>query len=166
MNTQERIPMRAGPRRRDRFWISAGGAGLLAGLAAIALAVPAMQVDPMCPVSQQPCDPKVSFDFHGGRVWFCCPKCRQIFEDNPAAYAAAGHLQMVLTRQFVQRACPLDGAPVAAGVQVDVGGVNVGFCSDACHSRVENAALEDQVRLVFSNLGRGFAPVRVAAPRR
>jgi YHS domain-containing protein len=139
MNTQERIPMRAGPRRRDRFWISAGGAGLLAGLAAIALAVPAMQVDPMCPVSQQPCDPKVSFDFHGGRVWFCGPKCRQIFEDNPAAYAAAGHLQMVLTRQFVQRACPLDGAPVAAGVQVDVGGVNVGFCSDACHSRVENA---------------------------
>jgi YHS domain-containing protein len=158
--------MRAVPRRRDRLGISAISAGLLATVAAIALAVPAMKVDPMCPVSQQPCDPKVSFDFHGGRVWFCCPKCRQMFEDNPAPYAAAGHLQMVLTRQFVQRACPLDGSPVAAGTQVDVGGVNVGFCSDTCRSRVEKAALENQVQLVFGNLGRGFAPVKAAAPRR
>ncbi len=134
--------------------------------AAVALAVPAMKVDPMCPVSQQPCDPKVSVDFHGGRVWLCGQKCRLLFEENSAPYAAAGHLQMVLTRQFVQRACPLDGAPVRAGKPVEIGGVDVGFCSDACRSRIEKAALEDQVLLVFGNLGRGFVSVKAAALRR
>lgn len=73
---------------------------------------------------------------------------------------------MVLTRQFVQRACPLDGAPVRAGKPVEIGGVDVGFRSDACRSRIEKAALEDQVLLVFGNLGRGFVSVKAAAPRR
>lgn len=158
--------MRFGAGSGRRHGRSLLAAGLLAAVAAVALAVPAMKVDPLCPVSQQPCDPKVSLDFHGGRVWFCCRKCKQAFEDDATPYAAAGHLQMVLTRQFVQRACPLDAAPLAAGTQLDVGGVDVGFCGDACRGRVSNATLEDQVELVFGNLGRGFVSVKTLAPRR
>lgn len=150
-------------RRHGRSLLAAW---LLGAVAAVAPAVPAMKVDPLCPVSQQPCDPKVSLDFHGGRVWFCCRKCKRAFEDDPAPYAAAGHLQMVLTRQFIQRNCPLDGGPIAAGTQLDVGGVDVGFCGDACRTRVANAALEDQVELVFGNLARGFVSVKTLAPRR
>jgi YHS domain-containing protein len=142
------------------------GASLLSAVATNALAVPAMKVEPICPVSRQPCDPKISQDFHGGRVWFCCQKCKQSFANDPAPYAAAAHQQMVLTRQFVQRACPLDGGPVAAGTRIDIGGVDVGFCCDACRSRAEKASDDDQVQLVFGNLGRGFISVKAAAPRR
>ena len=129
--------------------------------AVLAVAAPAMKIEPICPVSQQPCDPKVSVDFHGGRVWFCCQKCTQVFADDSSAYAAAAHQQMVLTRQFIQRACPLDGAPVMAGTPLDVGGVDVGFCSDACRARVEKATVADQTQMVFGNLSRGFVSVKV-----
>ncbi len=134
--------------------------------AAVAVAVPAMKIEPMCPVSAEPCDPKVSLDFHGGRVWFCCKKCKQAFESDPTRYTPLAHQQMVLTRQFVQRACPLDGAAVAARTKLDVGGVEVGFCSDACRTRINQAAVDDQTRLIFGNLGRGFAPVKTMAPKR
>jgi YHS domain-containing protein len=135
-------------------------------VAAAALAVPAMRIEPLCPVSDQPCDPKVSLDFHGGRIWFCCKKCKQAFEAEPARYTALAHQQMVLTRQFVQRACPLDAAAVAAGTQLDIGGVEVGFCSDACRSRVNEATVDEQTKLVFGNLGRGFVSVKTLAPKR
>lgn len=134
--------------------------------AAVAVAVPAMKIEPMCPVSAEPCDPKVSLDFHGGRVWFCCNTCKQAFEADPSPHTPLAHQQMVLTRQFVQRACPLDGAGVAAGTKLDLGGVEVGFCSDACRTRINQAAIDDQTRLVFGNLGRGFAPVKPLAPKR
>lgn len=153
--------------QRRKAWVyPVGGGCLLAAMAAVALAVPAIKVEPFCPVSEQPCDPKVSLDFHAGRIWFCCRECKQTFEDDPAPYTAAAHHQMVLLRQFVQRACPLEGAPVAAGTKLDIGGVEVGFCSPACRSRVEKAAVADQLQLVFGNLGRGFVSIKAVSPRR
>lgn len=134
--------------------------------AAAAMAVPAMKIEPLCPVSDQPCDPKVSLDFHGGRIWFCSKPCRQAFEADPARFTALAHQQMVVTRQFVQRACPLDGAALAAGTQLEIGGVDVGFCSPACRERVNAATVDEQTRLVFGNLARGFISVKTLAPKR
>ena len=134
--------------------------------AAVAVAVPAMKIEPLCPVSSHPCDPKVSLDFHGGRIWFCCKECRPAFEADPARFTALAHQQMVVTRQFVQRACPLDGAALAAGTQLEIGGVDVGFCGDACRDRVNAATIDDQTRLVFGSLSRGFVSVKTLPPKR
>ena len=41
----------------------------------------------MCPVlTDQPVDPTIFTDYQGKRVWFCCPKCRRTFLENPEPY--------------------------------------------------------------------------------
>ena len=45
-----------------------------------------------------------------------------------------------------------------AGTQLDIGGVEVGFCCPNCKGKVEKASAEEQVNLVFGKVDKGFAP--------
>ena len=131
--------------------------GCLSLLAAVALAATtAKGPEPMCPVSDQPCDPDVSVDFEGGSVWFCCEKCKKAFEVDSAKFTAKAHQQMVVTGQLVQKGCPLDGGPVKDGTQLNIGGAAVGFCCNRCKGKVTQASPDEQVTLVFGSIAKGF----------
>jgi YHS domain-containing protein len=130
-------------------------------LAVVAVAAPgARGPAPICPVSDQPCDPEVSVAFDGGKVWFCCEKCEQAFEADSTKFAAKAHQQMVITRQLVQKGCPLSGRVVKPGTQLDIGGAVVGFCCNNCKGKVAKAGPDEQVTMVFGDIAKGFAPAR------
>ncbi|MFM7036016.1 MAG: hypothetical protein ACKOYJ_12690 [Planctomycetia bacterium] len=114
--------------------------------------------DAACPVSGKHCDPTKSADFDGGKVYFCCGNCAGAFAKDSAKFAAKAHQQMVSTGQLVQKGCPFSGGAVKAGTQVEIGGVEVGFCCPNCKGKVEKASPEEQVNLVFGNIEKGFAP--------
>ena len=114
--------------------------------------------DAKCPVSGKGCNPEKSVDFDGGKVWFCCGNCEKAFAGDSAKFAAKAHQQMVSTGQLVQKGCPFSGGAVKPGTQVDVGGVEVGFCCPNCKGKVEKASGDDQVTMVFGNVEKGFAP--------
>lgn len=114
--------------------------------------------DAACPVSGKNCNPDAHADFAGGKVWFCCGNCAKAFGSDSAKYSAKAHMQMVSTGQLVQKGCPFSGGKVKQGTQLDVGGVEVGFCCPSCKAKVAKATPDEQVTLVFGSIDKGFAP--------
>ena len=131
---------------------------LLASAATTASAAPKEPKDAKCPVSGKGCNPEKSSDFAGGKVYFCCGNCADAFGKDSAKFAAKAHQQLVSTGQLVQKGCPFSGGAVKPGTQVDVGGVEVGFCCNNCKGKVEKASGDEQVNLVFGAIEKGFAP--------
>ena len=128
----------------------------LAAAVAVSAAVKAPQ-DAKCPVSGHGCDPAAVADFAGGKVWFCCEKCVGAFAKDAAIFAAKAHQQMVSTGQLVQKGCPFSGGAVKAGTQLVIGDTEVGFCCNNCNGKVEKAAPDEQVTMVFGKIDKGFA---------
>ena len=114
--------------------------------------------DAACPVSGKKCNPEKHVAFSGGQVYFCCGNCEKAFEADSAKFAAKAHQQMVSTGQLTQKGCPFSGGPVKAGTEVDIDGVEVGFCCNNCKGKVEKASPEQRVTMVFGNVEKGFAP--------
>ncbi|MGI9518611.1 MAG: hypothetical protein ACR2NP_16260 [Pirellulaceae bacterium] len=73
-------------------------------------------------------------------VYFCCGDCKTEFEGNPDAWVAAANYQLAATGQFVQKACPFSGGPLAEDTSSEVGGMTVGFCCANCKANVDGAA--------------------------
>lgn len=63
----------------------------------------------LCPVTGEPASKSVSTDYQGAKVYFCCPGCIAPFNKDTAKYAAKANLQLVVTGQAKQVACPLTG---------------------------------------------------------
>lgn len=116
--------------------------------------------DAKCPVSGKGCNPEKSAAFAGGKVYFCCGNCAGAFEKDAAAFAAKAHQQMVSTGQLVQKGCPFSGGPVKDGTKIMIGDAEVGFCCPNCKGKVEKAAADEQVNLVFGKIEKGFAPAK------
>jgi hypothetical protein len=114
--------------------------------------------DVKCPVSGSKCNPEKSAKFDGGSVYFCCGNCAGKFEKDSAPFAAKAHQQMVATGQLKQKGCPFSGGPVKAGTELAIGDAEVGFCCNNCKGKVEKAAADEQVTLVFGNIEKGFEP--------
>jgi YHS domain-containing protein len=130
---------------------------LLATTVAVTAAVKEAK-DATCPVSGHGCDPAASAEFDGATVYFCCEKCVGAFKGESAKFAAKAHQQMVSTGQLVQKGCPFSGGPVKPGTQISIGDAEVGFCCPNCKGKVEKAAPEDQVTMVFGKIDKGFKP--------
>jgi hypothetical protein len=113
--------------------------------------------DAKCPVSGHGCDPAAWTEFAGGKVWFCCEKCRDAFANDTAPFAAKAHQQMVVSGQLVQKGCPFSGGAVKAGTQLAIGDTEVGFCCMNCKGKVAKAAGDEQVTMVFGKIDKGFA---------
>jgi len=126
--------------------------------AAFVSAAPKEPKDAKCPVSGKGCNPEKFTDFDGGKVYFCCGNCENAFKGDSSKFAAKAHQQMVSTGQLVQKGCPFSGGGVKDGTQLDIGGVEVGFCCNNCKGKVEKASADEQVALVFGNIEKGFAP--------
>jgi YHS domain-containing protein len=109
-----------------------------------------------CP--QKP-TPQLTLDYKGGKVQFCCGKCRELFKQTPGKFAANANHQLAATGQAVQHKCPLCGGACDPSHAVDIGGVKVFFCSKECCMKVTDATPANRVGLVFNNqaFDRAFA---------
>ena len=123
-------------------------------------AAPKEPKDAKCPVSGKACNPEASADFAGGKVYFCCGNCAKAFAGDSAKFAAKAHQQMVSTGQLVQKGCPFSGGAVKDGTKISIGDAEVGFCCPNCKGKVEKAAADEQVTMVFGNIEKGFAPAK------
>jgi hypothetical protein len=61
-------------------------------------------------------------------------------------------MQLVQTGQYVQTACPISGQPLADGMKVKIGELEVGTCCADCLGKIRSAA-DDAARteLVFGD---------------
>lgn len=120
----------------------------------------AKKPDITCPVMGGKINPEISVEYKAGKVSFCCPDCISEFKEHTAKYAAKANAQLVSTKQYVQKACPLTGRPVAEGKNVSLAGVPVGLCCGGCQGKIEKAESDDaRLALVFGDAAfdKGFA---------
>lgn len=95
-------------------------------------------------------------DYRDAKVYFCCDSCAAKFAEEVkkagSPIAVKANHQLVVTGQYVQKACPLTGKSVANDKTVEVGGAKVGLCCAGCLSKVNSKAdLAAKAKLVFSN---------------
>jgi len=103
----------------------------------------------VCPVSGQPIDKSVSSDFGGGKVYFCCAKCKAKFDADNAKFATKANLQLAASGQAKQTKCPFSGGALKASTAINVAGVDVQFCCDNCKAKVVAAKPDKQIEMVF-----------------
>ena len=112
----------------------------------------------VCPISGKAINKGVSIDYQGGKLYFCCPGCIAKFNADQAKHAAKANLQMVLTGQAKQTACPISGEPTDPESIYKVGGVDVQFCCGKCIAKVKKAKPEEQLEMIFGkNFSKAFA---------
>lgn len=103
-------------------------------------------------------------DYKGGKVYTCCGGCLAKFKKDPAKYATAANAQLVSTKQFVQKKCPISGGPAKADKSVEVNGIKVMFCCGNCQGKVSGAEGDKKAELVFSD--KAFKKGFVAAKKK
>jgi YHS domain-containing protein len=108
-------------------------------------------------------DAQISLVFDGGKVQFCCGKCKAIFEKSPAKFAPNAHHQLAATGQARQQKCPLCGSEVGRIPPLSIGGVSVGFCTDECRNKAVKATPTERMEMLFGEkaFARGFTVVAV-----
>lgn len=104
-----------------------------------------------CPVSGQPVDETKFVEYKDAKVYFCCGNCPGAFKKDTAKFAAKANHQLVGTKQFAQKACPLSGGKLNADKTVEIGDVKVGFCCENCQGKVAAAKEPEQLELVFAD---------------
>jgi len=133
---------------------------LLAGLGlnlvlAAAVALSAEKTDSAvkltCPVAGKSIDKAVSSDYGGGKVCFCCTKCKAKFDADNSKFATKANLQLAASGQVKQTACPFSGGALKASTALKVAGVEVQFCCDNCKTKVASAKPDKQIELVFDS---------------
>ncbi len=105
----------------------------------------------LCPVSGQSIDKSVSSAFGGGKVCFCCTKCKAKFDADNAKFVTKANLQLAASGQAKQTDCPLTGGDLDASTKVNVAGVDVQFCCDKCQAKVTAAKPDKQIEMVFGS---------------
>ncbi|MCC7086217.1 MAG: hypothetical protein IT427_14535 [Pirellulales bacterium] len=134
--------------------------GLVVGATAAVETVPGKDVK--CPVSGKPVNPEASVMFEDCKVYFCCNNCPKAFnaDTTHAKFGAKAHHQMVQTGQLKQVACPFSGKPCKPETKVTIDGVDVCFCCNNCKGKVEKAAEDARIDLVFKDTSKGFKPAK------
>ncbi len=105
----------------------------------------------VCPVAGKPIDKSVSSDFGGGKVCFCCAKCKAKFDADNSKFVTKANLQLAASGQAKQTDCPLTGGDLDASTKVNVAGVDVQFCCDKCQAKVTAAKPDKQIEMVFGS---------------
>jgi len=106
---------------------------------------------PVCPVMGGKIDKSVAVDYKGAKLYFCCPGCIKPFQKDTAKYAAKANLQLVLTGQAKQEACPLSGKAVNDATGLEVAGATVKFCCNGCRGKVAKEDKKEQIETVFND---------------
>lgn len=100
-----------------------------------------------------PRDAKVtqSKDYKKGKVYFCCGNCAGKFTQETKKYAEKANFQLVSTKQYEQKKCPMSGSDLNPETAIKVAGQKVAFCCDGCKGTVEKADEKKQMKLVFAD---------------
>jgi len=103
--------------------------------------------DVKCPVSDKAAVAEHSVKYLEGRVYFCCPNCPKAFSANTEKFTEKANQQLVLTEQYVAKACPFTGRPIAerAGEKKEIG-----FCCKNCLGKYNAASDEEKLNLVYN----------------
>jgi YHS domain-containing protein len=104
-----------------------------------------------CPVSGHAVSKQQVAEHNGGKVYFCCDDCRKAFAAKTQEFAAKANLQLVLSGQFKEVKCPLEGYALNPITTLDVGGVKILFCCKGCKNVVGHAKSDEQINLVFGD---------------
>ncbi len=108
--------------------------------------------DVKCIVSGEAAIADSAVDYRGGKVYLCCNHCVATFKEKTKDYATKANHQLLLTGQFVQRACPLTGGTASKDIKSTVGGVEVAFADAASKAKLEAIPkLEDKVAMIFAD---------------
>ena len=112
----------------------------------------------ICPVSGKKAT-KVSIEYHGGEVYFCCKNCLKAFQADSKKFAVKANEQLIKTGQASQEKCPISGGKMKQGTALDVNGIPVAFCCKNCRKKVDKATGDAKLALVFGDdaFRKGFA---------
>ena len=120
-----------------------------------------------CPVTGNRVSAEASLDYLGGKVFFDSQDSIREFKRNRSQYEAKARAQLVLTGQYKQVGCPVDGKDLSLGIKAKILGVDVRFCSAQCAKKVRQASLDDRLEWVFvKGFNRGFAAKQEATVAR
>ena len=114
-----------------------------------------------CPISGNPINEEASAKHHDGRVFFCCEKCLAAFKKSPEKFATKANFQLVATKQYRQKACPVSGRPTKSGTEIaaELGDaeVEVGFCCKNCKGAAAGKEGDDRLDMLFGKKAFGKA---------
>ena len=120
---------------------------LMGILATVAIAETAPKLDGVkCPVSGKLVAADHAVKHLDGQVFFCCPNCPKAFSATPDKFTEKANHQLVQTGQYVAKACPFTGRPIAvkAGEKEEVG-----LCCKNCLSKYNAASDAEKLKLVY-----------------
>ena len=126
---------------------------LVAGATVIAADVDFKEVK--CVIADKPADQSKTADYRDGKVYFCCGGCAGKFAKDSKKFAAKANHQLVSTKQYEQKGCPMSGGPVNPETMVKLAGTELGFCCNNCKGKFE-AAKDDQEKLDLVFSGKAF----------
>ena len=132
-------------------------AGLACGLmiamlgGAVALAETMDLAGIHCLFADKAVNPEKSVTYKEGKVYFCCDNCVGKFKESPEKFASKGNMQLVATKQYEQKSCPLSGGPLNPDTKLKVADAEVAFCCNNCKGKVSAAEPAEQLELVFAD---------------
>jgi hypothetical protein len=88
-------------------------------------------------------------EYKDAKVYFCCPGCVKKFSADSKPFAAKANHQLVLTKQYEQKKCPMSGGDLNPEQSITVGGVKAGFCCGNCKGKAEKMEGDAQVEALF-----------------
>ncbi len=95
-----------------------------------------------------------SAEWKEGKVFFCCGNCKGKFEkmtkEEKEKISTKSNAQLVATKQYEQKACPLSGGDLNKDATTKVNGVTVAFCCNNCKGKVEKMEDNEKMEAVFS----------------
>lgn len=105
------------------------------------------KVEIKCPVSGAKVNKEQTASYKEGEVYFCCKNCKAAFEKDSTKHAVKANGQLVQTKQYEQKKCPLTGGPMKT--ESKIAGVLVKFCCKNCKKNADKASAEKQLAMVF-----------------
>lgn len=93
-----------------------------------------------------------SADYKEGKVYFCCGGCAGKFAADTKKFATKANQQLVATKQYEQKSCPISGRDLNPETTSMVAGTKVAFCCEGCKGTVDKAEGDDaKLKLVFAD---------------
>ncbi len=103
-----------------------------------------------CPVSGEAAKENEFTAYKEKQVYFCCEKCKAAFEAEPTKFEVKANHQLVQTKQFVQKKCPISGADFKKEESARVSNVMVRFCCEKCKGQVQSAEAAEKLEMIFA----------------
>ena len=103
-----------------------------------------------CPVSGADAKEGQSASYKEKKVYFCCEKCMAAFEKEPKKFEVKANHQLVQTKQFKQKKCPISGGDFVKEQSARVSNVNVRFCCEKCKGKVQEAEADAKLEMIFA----------------